>query len=337
MAFSKGILPGALPFLLYAWYNDKKRKDVSMIDVLLATYNGGPFLKEQLDSLLCQMEQNFCVLVQDDGSKDNTPDILEDYVKDHSEKVRLVSGPAHEKSPKGNFMSLLMESSSEYVMFSDQDDVWDEDKVSLTLNLMRDGEGQYGQACPLLVHTDLRVADADLRPIAPSFWRYQKLDGNPSLSRLLAQNSITGCTMMINRALVELLMKAPAEDMLMHDWWAALLAASMGHILTVDKPTMSYRQHAKNQLGATGFQVVRDVKKAAGNEEGMRRRLSDTFRQAAAFLHCYGDMLPSGQAEAIRRYASLPQMGKPQRMVALARYGHLKKGFFRCLGQLYYC
>lgn len=308
-----------------------------MIDILLATYNGGQFLKEQLDSLLRQTEQDFCVLIQDDGSKDDTPDILAECAAMHPDRIHLVSGPAHEKSPKGNFMSLLSKSSSEYVMFSDQDDVWDEEKIGLTMRAMRAGEARYGVDCPLLVHTDLRVTDEALRPIAPSFWHYQKLDGSPALSRLLAQNSITGCTMMVNRSLAELMMKAPAEDMLMHDWWAALCAASMGHILTVDKPYISYRQHGKNQLGATGVDVVRDVKKAAANEEGMRKRLSDTFHQAEAFLCYYQDVLPPGPAETFRRYGALPQRGKMGRMLGLIRYGHLKMGFFRCLGQLYYC
>jgi hypothetical protein len=234
-------------------------------------------------------------------------------------------------------MSLLYESGSDYVMFSDQDDVWDDDKVALTIRAMREGEKKYGAACPLLVHTDLRVSDADLQLIAPSFWHYQKLDGNPMLSRVLAQNSVTGCTMMINRGLKELMIKAPAEDMLMHDWWAALCAASMGRILSVDRPSICYRQHGKNQLGASGFDVVRDVKKAAGDEAAMKRRLSDTFHQAESFLNCYKGILPSGPAETIRRYASLPQKGKAGRAYSLIRYGHLKKGFFRCLGQLYYC
>jgi hypothetical protein len=143
--------------------------------------------------------------------------------------------------------------------------------------------------------------------------------------------------MMVNRALAELMKKAAAEDMLMHDWWAALCAASMGHILTVDRPLISYRQHGRNQLGASGVDVVRDVKKAAGDEAAMKRKLSNTFRQAESFLNCYKDVLPAKEAGTIRRYASLPQKGKAGRTYSLIRYGHLKKGFFRCLGQLYYC
>lgn len=308
-----------------------------MIDILLATYNGGRFLREQLDSLLNQTERDFRVLIQDDGSTDDTASILNTYATEQSDNVLLIDGPAHEKSPKGNFMSLLHESNADYIMFCDQDDIWDEDKIAITLSRMREGERLSGTACPLLVHTDLRVVGADLAPIAPSFIRYQKLDGDPKLSRLLAQNSVTGCAMMINRALAELMKKAPAEAMLMHDWWAALCAASMGHILFVDRPSISYRQHGKNQLGATGFDVVRDVKKAAGDEAGIRKRLTDTFGQAEAFLECYPGDLPADSASVIQRYAKIPSLHKPGRMLSLIRRGHLKKGFFRSLGQLYYC
>ena len=308
-----------------------------MIDILLATYNGGRFLREQLDSLLNQTERDFRVLIQDDGSTDDTAGILNTYATEQSDNVLLIDGPAHEKSPKGNFMSLLHESNADYIMFCDQDDIWDEDKIAITLSRMREGERLSGTACPLLVHTDLRVVGADLAPIAPSFIRYQKLDGDPKLSRLLAQNSVTGCTMMINRALAELMKKAPAEAMLMHDWWAALCAASMGHILFVDRPAISYRQHGKNQLGATGFDVVRDVKKAAGDETGIRKRLTDTFSQAEAFLKCYPGDLPADSASVIQRYAKMLVLHKPGRMLALIRHGYLKKGFFRSLGQLFYC
>ncbi len=308
-----------------------------MIDILLATYNGERFLGEQMDSLLSQTEQDFRVILQDDGSGDSTPALLAAYADAHPDRIRIISGLLHEKSSKGNFMSLLSQSEADYVMFCDQDDVWDKDKVSLTLARMREGEARYGAGCPLLVHTDLQVVDAQLRPIAPSFLRYQKLDSAPSMNRLLSQNSVTGCTMMVNKPLAALMRKASAEDMLMHDWWAALCAVSMGQLLFVDRPAIRYRQHGGNQLGASGFHAARDVQKAVRGGEDVRQRLMATFRQAGAFLACYEEALPRDKAEIIRRYAALPYRTKPARMWALVRHGHLKKGVLRSLGQLYYC
>lgn len=309
-----------------------------MIDILLATYNGEAFLPQQLDSLLRQTVQDFCVLVQDDGSTDHTAAILREYAAANPGRIRLLSGLPHEKGPRGNFMSLLGATQADYVMFCDQDDVWHPNKIACTLARMQEGEGEYGASCPLLIHTDLRVADRDLNPIAPSFLQFQKLDGTPRLSRLLVQNSVTGCTVMINRTLIEFVKKAPAEAMLMHDWWAALCARSFGHILLAPEATMDYRQHGKNQLGATGFHAVRDAKRAASSQgEDMRRRIKDTYRQAAAFLTCYEDQLPEKSKETLRRYAAMPQRSKAARAYTLLRHGYLKKGAARWAGQVLFC
>jgi len=307
-----------------------------MTDILLATFNGGRFLREQLDSLLASIPGDVRVLVQDDGSTDDTPDILSEYAKEHPGIIRLITGPAHDKSAKGNFISLLQASDAEYVFFCDQDDVWESAKIQKSLDRMREAEARVGAECPLLLHTDLGVVDAELRPIAPSFWRYQNLDPAPSLARLLVQNSVTGCTVLINRSLKELLKKATAGDMLMHDWWAALIAASMGHILTLDEPLIRYRQHGGNQLGASGFDPMREMKKAAVGDGGYKQRILDTMTQAKAFCTVYEDILPERAWHVIYRYAHLSIHKKPLRMLMLLRFGYLKKGFQRNLGQLYY-
>jgi glycosyltransferase involved in cell wall biosynthesis len=308
-----------------------------MIDILLATYNGEAFLSQQLDSLLRQTEQDFCVLVQDDGSTDGTMAILSGYVTKYPNKIRLLSGLPHEKGPRGNFLSLLCASQADYVMFCDQDDVWHPDKIALTFHCMREGEREYGASCPLLTHTDLRVVDRELNPIAPSFLQFQKLDGTPRLPRLLTQNSVTGCTTMLNRALMDLMKNAPAGAMLMHDWWAALCAQAFGHILLAPQATIDYRQHGKNQLGATGFDAVRDAKRAASQGADIRRRLHDTYRQADAFLQCYEASLPKNAAQIIRRYTAISQKTKTARAYILLRHGYLKKGVARWVGQILFC
>ena len=307
-----------------------------MTDILLATYNGGRFLREQLDSLLTSIADDMRVLISDDGSTDDTPAILSDYAKKHPDTIHLISGPAHEKSAKGNFISLLHASCADYVFFCDQDDVWETAKIQKSLNRIKQEEVRFGAGCPLLLHTDLAVVDAQLAPLSPSFWRYQNIDPTPSLSRLLVQNSVTGCTMLINRPLITLLKKAPASDMLMHDWWAALIAASMGHIVALNESLIRYRQHGGNQLGASGFDPMRDIKKAADGGGGYRQRVLDTMTQAKAFYTAYEGLLPEHAWHVIYRYAHLPMHKKPVRMLMLLGYGYLKKGFLRQLGQLYY-
>lgn len=308
-----------------------------MIHLLLPTYNGEAFLPAQLDSLLEQTEQGFCVLAQDDGSGDKTPGLLSAWAASHPGKLRIMAGLPHEKGTRGNVMSLLKASDVEYVMFCDQDDVWHPDKIARSLAVLKEGEARFGRDCPLLVHTDLKVVDRDLAPIAPSFWAYQKLDENPSLKRLLVQNSVTGCTVMMNRSLAEIVKKGPPQDMLMHDWWAALCAASFGHILTLPCTAMDYRQHGRNQLGASGFDALRDARKAAGEGGAVRLRVKDTYRQAAVFLSCYESLLPGQIARAIRRYAGLGEKNKAARVLTILAFKYWKKGFARLLGQLVFC
>src|SRR5699024_4749681 len=126
----------------------------------------------------------------------------------------------------------------DYLMFADADDFWLPDKVEKTFAKMREMEREAGTGCPILVHTDLAVADGSLRVIAPSLFRYEKLSPQRnSLRELLAQNNVTGCTVMINRALRKLIRQAPA-DAVMHDWWAALAAAAFGRIGVLDEPTI---------------------------------------------------------------------------------------------------
>ncbi len=92
-----------------------------------------------------------------------------------------------------------------YVMFADQDDKWLTNKVETSLDQLKAMERQYGSHLPLLIHTDLTVVDSKLGELASSFWKYAGLNPNQtSLNRLLSQNILTGCTMLMNRALVEL-------------------------------------------------------------------------------------------------------------------------------------
>lgn len=150
-----------------------------------------------------------------------------------------------------NFSLALSLCSRRYVALSDQDDVWLPDKLATALAAMHKGEAAYGASCPLLVYSDLTVVSADLRPISASFMRSKGLcNASPhdALTILLTQNFATGSTMLVNRPLLERALPIP-EEAVFHDWWLALVAASCGHVLYVDHPTVAYRQHDSNALG----------------------------------------------------------------------------------------
>jgi glycosyltransferase involved in cell wall biosynthesis len=220
------------------------------ISICMATYNGEQFLGQQLESILVQSNQDWQLLVRDDGSSDNTARIIKDYANRLPAKIRLVTDNGNHLGASLNFGKLLEYADTEYIMFSDQDDVWLPNKIELTLNAMKAAEQIYPDR-PILIHTDLQVMDSQLNTIANSLWNYQKLfpETGDDLNRIMARNVITGCTVMINRKAKAVSIPVP-DEAIMYDWWVALNVCKHGKIIYVSIPSVLYRQHSKNRLGA---------------------------------------------------------------------------------------
>lgn len=221
-----------------------------MIDILLATYNGQAYLREQIDSILAQSNQDWQLLIRDDASDDDTLSIIKDYVAKYSDRIKLIEDNGGHLGTKLNFERLLENSNSEYIMFCDQDDVWLPRKVEATLKLMKATEKSYPDK-PILVHTDLRVVNSQLKTIAESMWRYQGISpeiGN-NLNKVMLQNVATGCTVMINEKAKVVSLPIPKEAV-MHDWWIAINVAKHGKIVYIPDQLVLYRQHSNNAVGA---------------------------------------------------------------------------------------
>lgn len=229
------------------------------ISICMATYNGGEYLKQQIDSIFAQSNQDWQLLIRDDGSCDDTITIIEDYIARCPGRVKLVTGKERHLGASLNFGQLLEYADTEYIMFSDQDDIWLPNKIELTLNVMKATEQIYPDK-PVLTHTDLKVVDSDLNIIADSMWSYQKLfpEIGDDLSKIMAQNVVTGCTMMINRKARDVSTPIPAEA-IMHDWWTAINVAKHGKIVYVSAPSILYRQHSKNEIGAQKSQRISTI------------------------------------------------------------------------------
>ncbi len=298
------------------------------VEILLATFEGAPFLEEQLESLLAQTHAGWTLLARDDGSTDGTPAILERYANRHAGRIRVLPSDGRRLGAAGNFSALLEASAAPYVAFCDQDDVWLPDKLEATLAAMAALEERRGAACPLLVHTDVRVVDERLRPLGDSLWRYHGTDpGRLSvLPRLLLQNVVTGCTAMANRALVSLARPIPPEAR-MHDWWLALVAAAFGAVGAVPRPTLLYRQHRANELGARRFQLLGEalgLLDPARRRETSARRTAEIRRleaQAAAFLERFGERLPAEARATVAAFATLSRQGFLARRARIVRHG----------------
>lgn len=221
-----------------------------VISICMATYNGEQFLRQQLDSIIAQSNQDWQLLVRDDCSNDETVRIVEEYAGRLPGKIKLIKDNGNRLEASLNFGKLLEYADSEYIMFSDQDDVWLPNKIEMTLNAMKAAERIYPDK-PILVHTDLRVMDSRLNTIADSMWCYQKLfpETGDNLNKIMAMNVVTGCTVMINKKARTVSMPVPHEA-IMYDWWIALNVCRHGKVVYLSIPSVLYRQHSRNQIGA---------------------------------------------------------------------------------------
>ena len=311
-----------------------------MIQVLLATHNGEKFLRPLLESLLAQTFQDFQVLISDDGSTDSTLQVIDDFSGRYPEKFVLRGSRVH-GGAKHNFMFLVSCASAEYVMFCDQDDVWLPNKIADALAAIKKSESEHGESCPILIHTDLIVVDDHLRPVNKSFMKYQNLNGyRTELAPLLMQNVVTGCTVMMNRSLLE---KARINNatglMVMHDWWFSLIASAFGRIQYLDSPSILYRQHINNVVGAKkwGWSYITGKIRSSRSKEVIRVGLAATSEQASAFLNVYRDDLLPGQCKTVAGLANITRSSWISRRLLIIKYRLFKVGFLRNVGLFLYC
>lgn len=223
--------------------------------VLLGTYNGRRFLAPQLHSIQQQEIQNWTLLIRDDGSDDNTPNILAEYMT-KDDRITCVDDNHGHLGVVGNYGELMrtaLERGADIIFLSDQDDVWLPTKMLDQIRQIEELEYKYGKDKPILVHSDLVVVNERLKQIHPSFMRYQGLAHEPGepLRVLLVQNFITGCATAVNRPLLNLAVPVP-HIVVMHDWWLGLCAGACGQIGYISTPTVLYRQHERNEIGAQG-------------------------------------------------------------------------------------
>ena len=304
---------------------------MSKATILLAAYKGNEYIGAMIDSILVQDCDNWELVLSDDGGF--TKELLAEYAEKYPDRIILHRSGQRFGSAQKHFLHLMKEyRNAEYLMFCDQDDVWHPDKVRKTLAAMQKAEQEGREesrsenAQPVLVHTDLRVVDGELKPMDESFMHYSRLDGSRlALNELLIQNVVTGCTLMINRPLTQLALEgADEEKMLMHDWWIALCAAAFGKSVFLPEATIDYRQHGGNVVGAKSPSNPAYLKSRLSGG-AIKKALNDTSAQAEAFLKVYGDRMNGEQRKLVGIYAKLPSMKKLARLRAYTRYGFWKK------------
>ena len=304
-----------------------------MIDILLATYNASQYLTQQINSIFSQSTINdWHLLIRDDNSQDSTLNIINEHQHNISDKVCLINNESKNLGSVSNFSCLIQNSTSNYILFCDQDDIWLPNKIEITFKKMLEMEQKYGKQTPILIHTDLQVVDRNLNLINPSFQKYQNLDPHPKklLPRLLVQNFVTGCTMMINKPLKELITTIPPEA-IMHDWWIALIAATMGKIAYIKEPTVLYRQHQNNTIGANSWGIKYILSKAQ-NVDKIKNTIQRTIIQAKKFREIYQDKLSQEDIKIIDTYIDMPSKNWLLRKYLMLNNGYYQAGKLKNLG-----
>ena len=259
------------------------------IIVLLSSYNGEKYLREQIESILSQRDVEVELRVRDDGSTDSTRDILDEYRE--AGKLTWYTGP--NLKPAGSFMDLIRTAGEAgWYALSDQDDRWLPEKLSRAVSALK----QADPSKPALYCSGTILADADLNPIPDG----RKGNRQFTLKQTLISSGATGCTMCFNRALLELLRRPCPEHKLMHDNWIyKVCRVTGGTIIKDDRSFILYRQHGGNAIG--GF---------SQNNHPFRRHLESIRTEkryrseaVAALLEAYRDDMPEENRKTAEQLA----------------------------------
>tara|TARA_B100000470_G_C19764716_1_gene380085 strand:+ start:448 stop:1389 length:942 start_codon:yes stop_codon:yes gene_type:complete len=275
------------------------------IAILLSTYNGTKYLEEQLDSILNQTYSNYVIVARDDGSYDDTIQLLNKYAKKFTDKFHLLEQDLLNLGASDSFSYLIeyvlenkqsLGLESAYMMFCDQDDIWSLEKIHKQIDEMLKVEKQQTgtKPIPVLIHSNLRVVSEEKSLIAESFVHYQGLEIERNrFTNLVISNVVTGCTVFINEALARKAVPV-SKEAIMHDWWLSLVASAFGKLVFIDAPLVSYRQHDTNAIGAKEFVKSTPVDRSFWQKTlGCKSdaHLSEVARQAADFRNRFGQEL----------------------------------------------
>lgn len=229
---------------------------MSIVAIVLPTYNGEKYVGQQIKSILSQTFQSWHLYIRDDGSHDNTVNIIETFQQRYSDKITVITDQKRNLRVAANVFEILKYTKEKYIMFADQDDVWFRKKVEIQLMEIKKLEKRYHNK-PLLVCSDAVVTDQNLNILYKSFFKCAYYNSECcNFSNLIQRNIIQGASTIVNRRLIDeldLAMKDGNTKLILHDYWLSLVASSMGKIKIIDKPLMYYRQHNNNLVGALNY------------------------------------------------------------------------------------
>lgn len=289
------------------------------VEILLATYNGERFLRQQIESIIQQTYPHWRLVIRDDASTDGTVALCESFQK-RDARITLLRDGLGNLGLVRNFGRLLSLSTAPYLMYCDQDDVWLPEKVEVQLEVLRELEEELGTGAPLALYTDAWVVDANLQPIADSLLAYiNRPASDPVDARdLCLQGNCYGCTMMLNRALADLVGDFPPGT-ISHDWWTGLTAATFGRLGFIETRLVRHRRHTSN-VSATKRHSWSRYLRELPSLSAHRRWLKKVYGQWAAFDERYSSRMNAAHRRLFQDLACMQRTGWFRRRRALLRH-----------------
>ncbi len=262
------------------------------VQILLSTYNGEKYLTDLMNSLLGQDYSNLEIYIRDDGSTDNTLKILERYKNLLFVKILKENNIG----VIGSFFKLLEISSpdADYIAFCDQDDVWESDKITRAINILR----EFPKEVPLMYCSRTTLVNENLKIIGYSKVPKQE----PSFGNALVQNIATGCTIVINNTSREFILKElPNINLIgMHDWWMYLVVSAFGKIIYDSESKILYRQHSSNVIGYKNNLIINWI--ARVSRFFKHGKLLLITKQAEEFRRIFGSSLPPDKKQLLDEF-----------------------------------
>jgi glycosyltransferase involved in cell wall biosynthesis len=292
------------------------------VAILMCTKDGAAFIDDQLKSIADQTHENWILIVSDDGSRDETVTKLERFAKAHRQKTTIRKGPG--KGVCANFLSLANDPTidADYFAFSDQDDIWHQDKLRRALAWLATVPAAVpGMYCG---RTDLVTIDERSYGLSPLFTR------PPAFQNALVQSLGGGNTIIFNRAAKKILQEAATIDVVLHDWWVYQLVSAAGGMVHYDpRPMLKYRQHPDNLIGSNLGWRSRLVR--------LRMMLNGRFRDwndrnIAALRRLPAHLLQPKNREVLTLFANARCASFPKRLYYLRQSGVYRQTLLDNLG-----
>lgn len=268
-----------------------------MVSIALCTYNGEKYIEEQLDSLIHQTYQPDEIIVCDDQSKDNTVNIAKSLLSSWPGVWKVIINKKN-LGYKKNFQKAISLCRGDIIFLSDQDDVWDYNKLNIILNVFQ----KHPKA--MMVFHDAELVNENLQTIYPSLWQNMGFDCqefmNNMYGRFIKGNVVQGAACAFRKGLFQISQPFPVEAI--HDEWLALNAIPNGGIYPVNKKLLKYRQTGNNEIGAAAETAIEKLQKWIKNTKiRLRMHKKELIRYTAVWNVLgkkYGDGLVLGNETA---------------------------------------